>query len=84
RVPENIDELSKYLDTFCNNVLGIWPVEEPGVDKQLVNGLVEILLELRSEARSNKDFQTSDKIRDRLTELGITLEDKSDGTTFKL
>ncbi|MEX0778413.1 MAG: cysteine--tRNA ligase [Balneolales bacterium] len=84
RVPENIDELAKYLDTFCNNVLGIWPVEEPGVDKQLVNGLVEILLELRSEARSNKDFQTSDKIRDRLTELGITLEDKSDGTTFKL
>ncbi|MEX2403601.1 MAG: cysteine--tRNA ligase [Balneolales bacterium] len=81
-IPENIDELIQFLNTFCKGVLEIWPDEESGVDKQLVNGLVETLLELRSEARQNKDFQTSDNIRDRLTELGITIEDKPEGTTF--
>ncbi|MEX2641680.1 MAG: cysteine--tRNA ligase [Balneolales bacterium] len=83
-VPENINALSRYIISFCSDVLGITLKEETGIDKKLVNGLIEILLDLRSRARENKDFQTSDTIRDRLTGLGVTLEDKPEGTTFKL
>ena len=43
---------------------------------------MEILIQLRKEARENKDFATSDKIRDQLAALGIQLKDGKDGTTF--
>jgi len=39
---------------------------------------------LRNEARANKDFDTSDKIRDQLAALGIQLKDSKEGTTFKV
>jgi cysteinyl-tRNA synthetase len=43
---------------------------------------VEILINLRKEARLNKDFALSDKIRDELAEVGIQLNDSREGTTF--
>jgi len=46
--------------------------------------LIRFLIELRAEARKRKDFATSDAIRNRLTELGIALEDGKDGTTWKV
>jgi cysteinyl-tRNA synthetase len=42
------------------------------------------LIELRKAARENKDFATSDKIRDQLAELGIQLKDGKEGTTYSL
>jgi cysteinyl-tRNA synthetase len=44
--------------------------------------LVELLIELRAAARKNKDFATGDRIRNRLTEIGITLEDRPGGTEW--
>ena len=46
--------------------------------------LLAILIELRNQARNNKDFHTSDLIRDQLKEAGIHLKDGKDGTTFSL
>ncbi|QDU67778.1 cysteine--tRNA ligase [Engelhardtia mirabilis] len=54
------------------------------VDDALVGGLVELLIELRGEARERRDFATSDRVRDRLAELGIELKDGADGTTWDL
>ena len=53
---------------------------ETGTDK--LKGAVEILINLRKEARINKDFALSDKIRDELAAVGITLNDGREGTTF--
>lgn len=83
-IPKNINDLKSLLHSICHDVLGLWPKEEPNDDRQLVNDLVEILLELRSEARKNKDFHTSDAIRDRLINLDITIEDTPEGSTFKI
>ena len=47
-----------------------------------LSGAVEILINLRNEARKNKDFALSDKIRDELAEAGIQLNDSREGTTF--
>jgi cysteinyl-tRNA synthetase len=43
-----------------------------------------VLVDVRAAARTNKDYATSDAIRDQLAEMGITLEDKPDGTVWKV
>ncbi len=43
---------------------------------------VDVLISLRAEARANKDFALSDKIRDELAAVGIQLKDGKDGTSF--
>jgi cysteinyl-tRNA synthetase len=59
------------------------PVEaKTAGDDGLVGPLVELLIELRTSARKNKDFATADRIRKRLAELGITLEDRPSGTEW--
>jgi len=47
-----------------------------------LSGAVDVLIKLRQEARANKDFALSDKIRDELAEVGIQLKDSKGGTTF--
>jgi len=50
---------------------------------QLENSLVELIIALRHEARSHKFWELSDKIRDGLAKIGIALEDKKEGTTWR-
>jgi len=67
-------------------VLGLFltaPTAQGG-DDALVGKLVELLIAVRTEARSNRDYATADRIRDGLTEAGITLEDRKDGTGWRL
>ncbi|MDY7041950.1 MAG: cysteine--tRNA ligase, partial [Chloroflexota bacterium] len=67
------------------DVLGIVPdelPEEAGVG--LTDDLVRILIEMRAEARDKKDWATADAIRDRLTAIGIALEDGPEGTGWRL
>jgi len=66
-------------------ILGLFrrPVEEKGTaDDGLVDDLMQLLIDLRAAARKNKDFATADQIRDVLGRLGITLEDRPDGTEW--
>jgi cysteinyl-tRNA synthetase len=68
-------------------VLGLFfeaPRAEAGASDQLVDGLVQLLIDLRAEARKAKNFALGDQIRKRLGELGITLEDRPGGTGWRL
>jgi cysteinyl-tRNA synthetase len=67
-------------------LLGIFREAPPhaGGDDQLVGQLVELFIQLRSEARAKKDFATADRIRDGLAERGVKLEDRKDGTGWRL
>jgi len=59
------------------------PVEaKTSADDGLLPPLMELLIDLRAGARKAKDFATADKIRKRLVELGITLEDRPGGTEW--
>lgn len=79
---EAIDQLYRELG---GDVLGIIPDEEDlSSSAERESGLIELLVDLRAHARSQKEWSTSDQIRDRLNELGVTLEDRSDGTIWKL
>ena len=85
--PDNIGELSEFLTKFCGDVLGIW---SPGVASAGGGGnlpfeqVMQLLLDIRQDARKNKDWATADRIRNSLAELGITIEDGSGGSTYKL
>jgi cysteinyl-tRNA synthetase len=69
-------------------VLGMFrrPVEEKqaGGDNALTGKLVELLIALRAEARKKKDFATSDEVRNKLAEMGVTLEDRPGGTEWSV
>ncbi len=68
-------------------VLGLFrkPVEEkPAGRDELAGRLLDLLVEIRAEARKKKDFAAADRIRDSLAELGVTLEDRPGGTEWSL
>lgn len=65
------------------DVLGIYSKEEQlSSDQALVDELMKLIIEIRQNARSEKDWDTADKIRDRLEELGIQLKDTREGTVW--
>jgi cysteinyl-tRNA synthetase len=73
--------------TLGGDILGIIPAEISvggGTSAGLEEDLIRILIDLRTAARKNKDYATSDAIRDQLAEAGVTLQDGPDGTTWKL
>ena len=74
--------LKETIDTFVFDVLGLVNVSEENAGSDKLAGAVEILIKLRKEARLNKDFAMSDKIRDELAKAGIQLNDSREGTTF--
>ncbi|WP_108807744.1 cysteine--tRNA ligase [Aquimarina spinulae] len=77
--------LRKTIHDFVFDVLGLVNINETASDiSDKLSGAVELLINLRAEARANKDFATSDKIRDELIEIGIQLKDGRDGTSFSL
>ncbi len=78
----DITLLKESINAFVFEVLGLENERASGVDSNKLGGVVELLIQLRMEARANKDFATSDKIRDQLAALGIQLKDGKDGTTF--
>ena len=80
---QDLYEFKKSLNAFVFDILGL--MNESSEDNlEKINGVVELLIKLRKEARENKDWELSDQIRDELIELGIQLKDGKDGTTFSV
>ena len=83
-------EIKKSYDSLkakIENVFGIaikaenTVKEENEKSMELTKKLIELLLKIRNEARSEKNFKLADKIRDELNSLGIKIEDNKDGST---
>jgi cysteinyl-tRNA synthetase len=66
-------------------ILGIFmaPAARAG-DSDLVSGLMQLLIDLRADARTSKNFQMADQIRQRLGQLNVTLEDRPGGTGWRV
>lgn len=76
---QDIEFLKSLVQTFVFDVLGLQEESAQGDDTA---GLIEFIINLRLEARANKDFATSDRIRNGLQDLGIQLKDSKDGTSW--
>lgn len=82
--PNTIARLKAQFQTFIFDIFGLKDelsdTAENGAG--LVDGLMEIILDLRKSARENKDWSTSDKIRDSLKELEIVVKDSKEGSSW--
>ena len=78
----DLKELKKLIHVFFNDVLGLKPIET-SKNNQL-EGLLDVLSQIRDKARNSKDFETSDLIRDSLSKLNIQVNDTNEGSTFKI
>lgn len=76
--------LSETLNAFVFDVLGLVDEKTTSNNNDKLEGVVNMLIGMRNEARANKDFALSDQIRNKLTELGIELKDSKEGTTFSI
>ena len=79
---EDLELLRKTMFEFTYDVLGLENTNKTNSGTDKLEGAVELLIQLRQEARANKDFAMSDKIRDELAAKGIQLNDGKDGTSF--
>ncbi|MVN90815.1 cysteine--tRNA ligase [Mucilaginibacter aquatilis] len=75
----NLVELKNLMNTFVNGILGLQN-EQAGTDE--LPQLMEFIVDLRSQAKSNRDYATSDRIRDGLQQIGFQLKDSKEGTTW--
>ena len=80
---DDLAEFKQTLSELVFDVLGLMN-ENSQDNSEKINGVVELLIKLRKEARENKDWALSDQIRDELIELGIQLKDGKEGTTFSV
>jgi cysteinyl-tRNA synthetase len=69
--------VKKQFTDYLENILGL--KGESAADDNKLNGVVDLLIEIRRDARTKKDYATSDKIRKQLLQLGIVLKDEKDG-----
>lgn len=70
--------LKQTWQTFLIDILGLVP--EKAVDSDKLGDVLQLLIDIRKEAKSRKDYGTSDKIRNQLLAIGIQLKDEKDGT----
>ncbi len=78
----DLETLADTMNAFVFDVLGLQNVANTNEGSEKLSDTVELLIKMRAEARANKDFALSDKIRDELMAVGIQLKDGKDGTTF--
>jgi cysteinyl-tRNA synthetase len=74
---DTLGRLQQYFKDYLENIFGL--KDETGSQNGKLNGVMELLIEIRKDAKRRKDYSTSDKIRNQLQELGIALKDEKDG-----
>jgi cysteinyl-tRNA synthetase len=75
---KTFDLLQTQMKIFIEDIFGLQSVTE--ADNEKLKGVMQLLVDIRKEAKNKKDFATSDKIRNQLQQLGILLKDEKDGT----
>jgi cysteinyl-tRNA synthetase len=70
-------ELKQQLKAYVEDIFGL--KNERAEDNGKLDGVLQLLIDIRKEAKSRKDFVTSDKIRNELAALGVQLKDEKDG-----
>lgn len=70
--------LQHQFKIYLEDIFGL--ISENNKDNSKLDGVLQLIIDIRKEARLKKDFMTSDKIRNTLTEIGIALKDEKDGS----
>jgi cysteinyl-tRNA synthetase len=81
---EDLKLFGHSISTFIFEVLGLKDEKSVENNNEKLEGVVNILIGMRNQARANKDFAMSDQIRNQLIALGIQLKDGKEGTSFSI
>ncbi len=74
---KTFEQLQRQMKIYLEDILGLQSVS--GVDNEKLQGVMQLLIDIRKEAKGKKDFATSDRIRNQLSGLGIALKDEKGG-----
>ncbi|MDB4650212.1 cysteine--tRNA ligase [Pirellulaceae bacterium] len=80
RATETLRELSSILGIFQKPVRQ----SDGGIDEQVIDSVMQLVIQLRNDARANKNWDVADKIRDGLNSAGVELEDRKGETGWKI
>ncbi len=80
----DFEELKAVFKAFIEDVLGLKSENDAGSGNEAYKKAIDLLLNMRLEAKQNKDWATSDKIRNELTALGFEIKDTKDGFEWKI
>lgn len=81
---EDLEMLRSTYNDFVFNILGLQSELDAAGDDGVVEGLMQLIIDMRLQARQNKDWATSDAIRDKLLELNIRIKDGKDGSSWSM
>ncbi len=81
---EDLALLKKLFADFVTDILGLINETSSGEQNKLIDELMDVILLLRQNARANKDFGTSDKIRDELAKISISVKDTKEGAVWNM
>ena len=83
--PEGLEALKAAFSTFCFDILGLASEGGGNAGREEAFGqAIDLLLNIRAQAKANKDWTTSDRIRNELSALGFEVKDTKDGATWRL
>ncbi len=80
---EGLVKLKEIFNIYVFGVLGLASSEKTKATDNITDDLMRTILNLRTEAKNNKDYSMADKIRDELNKLGITIKDGKDGVDWE-
>ena len=80
---QDLELLRAKVDCVVSDILGLQNQQQSESNKELLDGVIGMVLAERQHAKERKDWATSDAIRDRLKELGITVKDGREGATWE-
>ncbi len=81
---EDLERLKNLMKTFIFDILGLTDETKSFSGSGVIEGLMNLILDIRKSARENKDWSTSDKIRDQLKATGVEIKDTKAGVEWRL
>jgi cysteinyl-tRNA synthetase len=81
---EAVEQLQRLFNDIVSGVLGLRNDQQAAGNNALLDGVINMILDVRATAKANKDFATSDKIRDELAKLGIVVKDTKESSNYSL
>jgi cysteinyl-tRNA synthetase len=79
-----VEQLQRLFNGVVYGVLGLRDDRQAGGNNALLDGVINMILDVRNTAKANKDFAVSDKIRNELTALGVVVKDTKEGSTWTI
>jgi cysteinyl-tRNA synthetase len=81
---DDLERLKKLFHTYVFDILGLKVEDAAGSQSDMVTNLVELALQIRTNAKNNKDWTTSDYIRNELARIGISVKDRKEGFDWEI